>query len=89
MDVLIHVNSKNEEIQTKINLDELYDRKQIRDLNTLQSYNKILNRIHIRIKNVSKHQINEQFCWYIIPEIILTDNFLTTPRSTRRHFFEA
>ncbi len=29
MDVLIHVNSKNEEIQTKINLDELYDEIQL------------------------------------------------------------
>jgi len=71
MDVLIHVNEKDKEIETKINLDELYERKQIRDLNTLESYNKILNRIHTRIKTVSKHQINEQFCWYIIPEIMI------------------
>ena len=71
MDVLIHVNSKDEEVETKINLDDLYERKQVRDLNTLESYNKILNRIHTRIKTVSKHQINEQFCWYIIPEIMI------------------
>jgi hypothetical protein len=71
MDVLIHVNSKDEEIETKINLDELYERKQIRDLNTLESYNKILNRIHTRIKTVSRHQINEQFCWYIVPEVMI------------------
>ena len=71
MDVLIHVNSKDEEAETKINLDDLYERKQTRDLNTLDSYNKILNRIHTRIKTVSKHQINEQFCWYIIPEIMI------------------
>tara|TARA_B100001093_G_scaffold506748_1_gene566193 strand:- start:502 stop:1086 length:585 start_codon:yes stop_codon:yes gene_type:complete len=71
MDVLIHVNSKDEEVETKINLDDLYERKQVRDLNTLDSYNKILNRIHTRIKTVSKHQINEQFCWYIIPEIMI------------------
>ena len=71
MDVLIHVNSKDEEAETKINLDDLYERKQVRDLNTLDSYNKILNRIHTRIKTVSKHQINEQFCWYIIPEIMI------------------
>jgi hypothetical protein len=71
MDVLFHVNSLEEEIETKINLDELYDRKQQRDLNTLDSYNKILNRIHNRIKTVSRNQINEQFCWYIVPEMMI------------------
>ena len=71
MDVLFHVNSLEEEIETKINLDELYERKQQRDLNTLDSYNKILNRIHLRIKTVSRNQINEQFCWYIVPEMMI------------------
>ena len=71
MDVLIHVNEKDQEAETQINLDELYERKQQRDLNTLDSYNKILNRIHTRIKTVSRHQINEQFCWYIIPEVMI------------------
>ncbi len=71
MDVLFHVNSLEEEIETKINLDELYERKQQRDLNTLDSYNKILNRIHTRIKTVSRNQINEQFCWYIVPEMMI------------------
>ena len=71
MDVLIHVNEKEEELETQINLDELYERKQVRDLNTLESYNKILNRIHTRIKTVAKHQINEQFCWFIVPEVMI------------------
>lgn len=71
MDVLIHINSKNEEAETKLNMDELYERKQLRDLNTLDSYNKILNRIHTRIKTVSRNQINEQFCWFIVPEVMI------------------
>ena len=71
MDVLIHVNEKDEEVETQINLDELYERKQVRDLNTLESYNKILNRIHTRIKTVARHQINEQFCWFIVPEVMI------------------
>ena len=71
MDVLFHVNSLEEEIETKINLDELYDRKQQRDLNTLSSYNKILNRIHTKVRTVSRNQINEQFCWYIVPEMMI------------------
>lgn len=71
MDVLIHVNEKEEELETQINLDELYERKQVRDLNTLESYNKILNRIHTRIKTVARHQINAQFCWFIVPEVMI------------------
>ena len=54
-----------------INLDDLYERKKQYDLNTLSIYNKLLNRIHNRIKTVSRQQINEQYCWYIVPEIIL------------------
>ena len=61
MDVLIHINSKNEEAETKLNMDELYERKQLRDLNTLDSYNKILNRIHTRIF-FNLHRYG--FCFY-------------------------
>lgn len=57
--------------QSSINLDDLYERKKQYDLNTLSIYNKLLNRIHNRIKLVSKQQINEQFCWYVVPEMIL------------------
>ena len=54
-----------------INIDDLYERKKQYDLNTLSIYNKLLNRIHNRIKTVSRQQINEQYCWYIVPEFIL------------------
>jgi len=56
---------------TKINLDELYERKQQQDLNTLALYNRILLRIHARIKTVSRQQTKDQFCWYIMPETII------------------
>lgn len=52
----------------KINLDELYERKQIHDKNELDTYNKLLNRVHIRIKMASKHS---QICWFLVPEIII------------------
>lgn len=55
----------------KINIDELYDKKKQNDMNKLNLFNKILNRIHIRIKNKSKLNYNEQFLWYLVPEIIL------------------
>jgi hypothetical protein len=56
---------------TKLNLDELYERKKISDLNTLKIYNKILNRIHSKIKHLSRIHPTEQHCWYVIPEVII------------------
>jgi len=55
----------------KINLDELYEKKKQYDLHRLDLYNKILNRIHVKIKTTSKQKINEQFCWFVVPEIII------------------
>lgn len=55
----------------KINLDELYERKQKHDLNTLNVYNRILQRIHTKVRYNSRIHPNTQHCWYIIPEIII------------------
>ena len=55
----------------KINLDELYERKKQHDLNTVATYNRILNRIHAKIKVVSRQQITTQCCWYVVPEMII------------------
>jgi len=55
----------------KLNLDELYEKKQQQDLNTLSLYNKILGRIHTKIKTVSRQQTKEQFCWYVMPETMI------------------
>ena len=59
-------NKEDSDAIKKINLDELYDRKKTYDLSKLSTYNKILNRIHDKIKITSRQKINEQFCWYII-----------------------
>lgn len=55
----------------KVNLDDLYERKQKTDLNTLAVYNSILNRIHTKIKNSSRQNCVEQFCWYVVPEMMI------------------
>lgn len=55
----------------KLNLDDLYEKKRQHDLNKLDVYNKILNRIHVRIKTTSRQKIDEQFCWFVVPEIII------------------
>ena len=60
-----------QDFSEKINLDELYEKKKQHDLSRLELYNKILNRIHVKIKTISKQKINEQFCWFVVPEIII------------------
>ena len=55
----------------KLNIDDLYERKKQHDLNKLGLYNKILNRIHVRIKTTARQKIDEQFTWFVVPEVIL------------------
>lgn len=63
--------SDNNDSSIKINMDELYIKKQQQDLNVLNNYNKILTRIHNKIKYVSKQLINDQCCWYVMPEMLI------------------
>jgi len=55
----------------KINIDELYEKKRQNDLNKLELFKKILNRIHVRIKTTSRNNIHEKFCWFVVPEVII------------------
>jgi hypothetical protein len=60
-----------EDFSEKLNIDELYERKRQHDLNKLELFNKILNRIHVRIRTTSRQKIDEQFCWFVVPEVII------------------
>ena len=60
-----------EDFSEKLNIDELYEKRRQHDLSKLSLYNKILNRIHIRIKTTSRQKIDEQFCWFVVPEMII------------------
>lgn len=70
MDELFRNKEDSDKIK-KINLEELYDRKKTYDLSKLSIFNKILNRIHEKIKLTSRQKVDAQFCWYVIPEIML------------------
>lgn len=59
----------SDDFSEKINIDDLYEKKHMDDLQKLEIYKKMLNRIHVRIKAVSNQ--HEKCCWYIVPEIIL------------------
>lgn len=71
MDSIYNFNNKSDEISKKINLDELYEKKKDHDQFTLNSYNKILTRVHNKIKYTSRQYIDNNFCWYIIPEVFI------------------
>jgi len=60
-----------EDFSEKLNIDELYEKKRQQDLNKLALFNKLLNRIHVKIKTVSRQKIDEQFCWFLVPETII------------------
>ena len=60
----------DEEATGKINIDDLYEKKLKRDLKQLSIFNKILNRIHNRIKITARNKIADKFIWFIIPKFI-------------------
>ena len=60
-----------EDFSENLNIDELYEKKRQHDLTQLALFNKVLNRIHVRIKTVSRQIKDEQFCWYVVPEVII------------------
>jgi hypothetical protein len=60
-----------EDFSEKLNIDELYEKKRQYDLTQLALFNKVLHRIHVRIKTVSRQTKDEQFCWYVVPEVII------------------
>ena len=55
----------------QIDLDELYDKKREHDLSKLEIFNKLLNRIHTKIKMTSRQKMDEQFCWFVVPEMMI------------------
>jgi hypothetical protein len=55
----------------KISLDELYEGKQKRDLRILGTFKTILTRVHNQIKLTSRQKVDQQFCWFIVPEFVL------------------
>jgi hypothetical protein len=59
------------EFSEKINIDDLYEKKRQLDVSKLELYKKILNRIHVRIKTTARQNIEEKFCWFVIPEVII------------------
>lgn len=63
-----------------VDIDELYEKQKTSDLKKLEIYNKILNKIHNKIKIQARLCKNEQWCWYQIPSVLIgvpEYNFIT------------
>jgi hypothetical protein len=54
----------------KIDIDGLYDKAQKRDLKQLSIFNKLLNRIHTRIRLTGRNKCEDKHIWYTVPEYI-------------------
>ncbi len=61
-----------EETHGKINIDDLYEKRQKRDLKQLSIFNRILSRIHKRIQYTAKNKnCTDTHIWFTVPEYIL------------------
>jgi hypothetical protein len=60
----------DEDTVGKINIDDLYEKNQRRDLKQLSIFNKLLNRIHKRITTTGRTKTNEKHIWFTVPEYI-------------------
>jgi hypothetical protein len=54
----------------KVNIDDLYEKKQRRDQKQLSVFNKILNRINTRITTTAKMKRDDKYIWYQVPPYI-------------------
>lgn len=60
-----------DDFSDKLNIDDLYEKKRQHDLMKLELFNKMLNSVHKRIKLTSRQKVDNQICWYLVPETIL------------------
>jgi len=62
--------SDEDDTVKKVNIDELYERNQRRDLKQISIFNKILNRINNRIQLTARNKLNDKHIWFIVPGFI-------------------
>ena len=55
----------------RLNIDELYERKKETDSQRVSIYNKLLSKVHTKIKLSSRMNMENEFCYYVMPEILI------------------
>ena len=68
---IFNLGELDDDFTEKINLDDLYEKKRKLDQSKLDLFNKLLNRVHNKIKLTSRQQIDDQFCWFQVPEVMI------------------
>lgn len=69
MSCLLYANDA--ETQEQIDINELYEKDNKRNQRLLTCFNKILNRVHKRIQNVSRTKHSEKHIFFSVPEFML------------------
>ena len=54
-----------------VNLDDLYEYQKQKSLEDLALYNKILSRVHVKVRTASRQRNADQACWYVVPETLI------------------
>lgn len=62
--------AEEKDVETRINLDELFERQQKHDLKQLAIFNKILNRVCRRIQATMRFVKTEKHIWFLVPEFL-------------------
>jgi hypothetical protein len=71
MDYIFSNNNSVDDIKEKISLDELYDRKREVEKHKLKIYQRILNRVHVKIKMTARQKHEEQYTFFVVPEFVI------------------
>ncbi len=66
----MHMND-DEELIEQVNLDELYERRREIQEQKEAIYKRILSRVLKKIKLTSRLKHDEQYCFYVIPEVVI------------------
>lgn len=54
-----------------IDIDDLYETKQKVDINRVNLYNKLITKIHSKIRTASRQRNSKAFCHYVMPEVLI------------------
>tara|TARA_B100000902_G_C26810857_1_gene669100 strand:+ start:64 stop:648 length:585 start_codon:yes stop_codon:yes gene_type:complete len=61
----------NNNFNEKLNLDDLYTQKKVTQEHKIKIYQKVLARVHSKIKTTSRMRNSDRFTFFLMPEFIL------------------
>jgi hypothetical protein len=61
----------DEDFNEKLNMDELYKQKQQTEEHKIKVYQRVLARVHKKIKSTSRMRNSDKFTFFLLPEFIL------------------